>query len=364
MRTVCYYISDYGYGHATRSIAVIRHLLRSAGDEQKLIVCAGKTIPFVRDSLGPDWRIRYRRVASDLGYILRSDTLEPDFERFRVAYERELVELPERVELESAFLRAHNVGLVVSDISPVPFAAAQRCGIPSVGVSNFTWYTAYNPWLEWNRLEPLHEAYAQMDYFIRLAGASEPDWGRLGRLDAGFICRPPSLAESAKLRKTLCPDGKRRIVFFALGMSVEAEDLAQMRLWHSDECLFFVSGNMQVDFSNVIPIPSSITETQNVAAASDLVVTKPGWGTVSEAVCLGKPLLLIKRRFFEEDRNTIGRLDEIGHPYRLMEWDRLRQFVLTRPMFSSSRIGTESVRVEALNERLDRICSFLKEIML
>jgi hypothetical protein len=69
--------------------------------------------------------------------------------------------------------------------------------------------------------------------------------------------------------------------------------------------LFLVSGNTAVEGKYIVKIPEDVTETQNYIAACDPVISKPGWGNVSEAVRSERPLLVIERGFMREDQNTI-----------------------------------------------------------
>ncbi|MGO4108867.1 glycosyltransferase [Paenibacillus sp. YAF4_2] len=220
------------------------------------------------------------------------------------------------------FLYTNEVNLVISDISPIAFIAADKAGVTSVGLSNFTWYTAYLAMIEQSALLPLHEAYAMMDYFIRLEGADEPEWGRKGSLQAGFFSREKDGHEVVRIQQTINPGNKKRVVYFGIGMSINVQDLAEMKLWTNEEYLFIVSSNMRVKHKNVISIPISYTESQNYVAVSDVVISKPGWSTVGEAVALQKPLILLHRSSMKEDENTLRALRSI-HPYRLVEWEQL-----------------------------------------
>ena len=192
---------------------------------------------------------------------------------------------PDRIGLETDFLVQEKVDLVVSDISPIPFLAASRLNIVSVGISNFTWYTAYKQMLDERSLDPLYTAYSHMDYFISLPGTIEPYWGRRGHAQSDFFCRAASDQEIRKLKAHLNPDGSKLIVYFALGMNINVDDLNEMAMWADHSCKYIVSSNMSLERSNVFVIPSHYTESQNYLAISDLVISKPGWGTVSEAVC-------------------------------------------------------------------------------
>lgn len=335
--TICYYISDYGYGHATRSIAIIRKLLERYQDTPiRLIVNCGKALPFLMDSLQlekmssmyQDHHIEYRSIFSDTGYVLHNDSIAADIQSLRQQYNLDMSLFAERVTQEQQFLEKVQAQLVISDISPIPFVAAQRAGVESLGISNFTWYTAYQDMLEKSDLNQLREAYAQMDHFISLAGCAEPQWGRKCRIDTGFFCRQPDLQEVERIRTELDPIGQRKIIFFGLGRSIQVDHWSTMELWDSEECIFIVSSNMDIDHPNVVQIPDQYTESQNYVAAANLVITKPGWGTVCEAIELAKPLILLNRSHFYEDRHTIAAVP-VDHPLYLMSWEEIQQLTFS-----------------------------------
>ncbi|WP_335699289.1 hypothetical protein [Neobacillus drentensis] len=62
MTTIAYYISDYGYGHASRSIAIIRKLLEES--EVKIIVCHSFALSFIKASLNSD-SVSYRNIKTN-----------------------------------------------------------------------------------------------------------------------------------------------------------------------------------------------------------------------------------------------------------------------------------------------------------
>ncbi|CAM3456043.1 hypothetical protein PALU110988_23770 [Paenibacillus lupini] len=324
MQTIAYYISDYGYGHATRSIAVIRTLLRQASSSYRIIVCSSDNVlSFLRTSLHEHHGvIVYRSCISDVGYVLKVGTIEPDLPAFRTKYNEYMMALSLEVAREVDFLRTNEVDLVISDISPIAFVAANKAEVTSVGLSNFTWYTAYQEMIERSALLPLYKAYSMMDYFICLEGADEPEWGRRGSLQVGFFSREIDQREVIRIQQTINPGNRKRIVYFGIGMSINVQDLAEMKLWKNKDYLFIVSSNMKVTHENVISIPASYTESQNYVAASDFVISKPGWSTVGEAVVLQKPLILLHRSSMREDENTIRVLQSI-HPYQMAEWEQL-----------------------------------------
>ncbi|MBW7476726.1 hypothetical protein K0T92_18570 [Paenibacillus oenotherae] len=307
MTVIAYYVSDYGYGHASRAVAITRELLKLQPG-CTVIFCSSFPLGLLRDSFAGERQgdIRFRYVVNDIGYVLKEDSTEPDPERLADCCRSYVSGMGQRVEDECRFLSDESVALILSDISPVAFVAGSRLGITSIGISNFTWYTAYEEWLGKEELSWLYDAYRQMDYYFALSGASEePQWGRRGSLSFDFFCREPDEHKTEQIVRQVNPCGERSVVFFGLGMTMNREQLQSWRFWEQDNIVFLVSHNMPVKRSNIVHIPACETESQHYIAASDLIITKAGWGTVGEAVCLGKPLLLLYRRQFKEDRATV-----------------------------------------------------------
>ena len=173
MKTIAFYISEYGFGHASRSVAIIRELLyRDASI--KIIICHSFALNFLRESL-PYEQVTIRAITTDIGYFLKENSIDPDKKKLQNNFDAFIKDWTKRIEREMNFLKENNVELVISDISPLPFEAASKLGIPSVGISNFTWYSAYEYLLDYKRLEPWKLAYEKMDYFYLLAANNERD---------------------------------------------------------------------------------------------------------------------------------------------------------------------------------------------
>lgn len=78
MANLCFYISDYGYGHASRDIAIIRELVKRY-KHLKIYVKTGKPYDFVKRSLGDD--ITTIPCENDVGIILQKDNFLVDVQQ-------------------------------------------------------------------------------------------------------------------------------------------------------------------------------------------------------------------------------------------------------------------------------------------
>ncbi|WP_342044840.1 glycosyltransferase [Bacillus sp. OTU530] len=332
MGIIAFYVSEYGYGHAARSIALIREILRMT-DDMQIIVCHSFALPFMKDSLKIyEERVLFHEIETDIGYVLNQHSLLLDWQALEKQYGHYVRELPYIVELEVAFLKEFQVACIISDISPIAFEVGERLAVPSIGISNFTWYTAYQDVVPRDLLDHFFRLYEKMDHFYSLAGSKE-QWGKGKSKEFGFYSRQAEPLEVERIRSELNPNRDKQITFVPIGMRIDIGDISNWKLWNNEACRFVVSSNMDVNHPNVVKIPREYTESQNYVAASDIVISKAGWGTVSEAVVHGKKLFIIDRQGMREDQNTIEFLRK-HNLCELITWERLQN--LTIPIHHSN----------------------------
>lgn len=75
-RIIAYYIPDYGFGHATRSVPIIRKMCEQRST--KVIICHSFANEFLRYSLHDFIRagkVSIRRVKNDIGHRLKPHSL-------------------------------------------------------------------------------------------------------------------------------------------------------------------------------------------------------------------------------------------------------------------------------------------------
>ncbi|ECH9276365.1 hypothetical protein YV30_23215, partial [Salmonella enterica subsp. enterica] len=94
-RRMAYYISDYGFGHATRSIAIIRELITKTWVSE-VIVCTSFSMQLMMQSLATesDKKLQFRTVRNDIGYVMRGRSVEVDIDGLNLEYDRFLDSFP------------------------------------------------------------------------------------------------------------------------------------------------------------------------------------------------------------------------------------------------------------------------------
>ncbi|KAG0141896.1 hypothetical protein CROQUDRAFT_98200 [Cronartium quercuum f. sp. fusiforme G11] len=185
-----YYCSGHGFGHATR-VAAISFELLVAGHTVFIITSAPRSVFESAFSL-PRARVSYRYAEIEPAMVQpkaydvdRSATFD-NLERFINSKRRRII------DEETDWLKKEGIDCVLVDAPFVPCAAAEKAGIRSVIISNFTFCSCYSylsmesqpspcgsepiqaP-VDAARLEPLVKVaiadYAKADLLLRLPGA-------------------------------------------------------------------------------------------------------------------------------------------------------------------------------------------------
>ena len=286
------YVSGHGFGHATRTGLVLRALRERAPDLPLAVVTRAPESLFRAAVPGP---FTYRRLECDVG-LAQKDALVLDeaetARRFAVFASR----WNETVDGEVAFLRATEARVVLGDIPPLAFAAAQAAGLPGVGLANFSWDWIYEhaarhaPELR-AAAEHCAAAYAKATLLLRLPFAG--DLGVFPHIeDVPLVARRPGVPR-AEARRRLGLDERPAVLlsFGGIGLpGFRAAVLAPLR-----------------DFQFMVPESVDGTRLsalglgyEDVVGAADVVVTKPGYGIVTDAIGARTRLVYTDRGDFPE----------------------------------------------------------------
>lgn len=327
VRRLCYYVSDHGWGHATRSIAVIRELLAQDADLQ-VIIKVDYALTLMRTALPHD-RVSIARCRKDFGIALRKDSLQVDRSKTRDLFSEWIASWERFVETEERFCRDHKIGLIVSDIAPQPFLVADALQIPSIAISNFTWYGMYRHLFgEISEMQLIREAYSRVHLALVLPLA-EPDLPFHRQVEIGLVARRPTMSRQA-VRSSLGLSEGDRLVYVGVGGIAESERVTR-RLFEAVASLLQGEGLHILLSANVdspsVPrtilvhrMPIDTTETQNYIAACDLIISKSGYSTVAEAILGRVPILLMERDEISEDKHTLQTLESLRIAERISEY--------------------------------------------
>jgi L-arabinokinase len=304
MSSVFFYISGHGFGHASRQIEVVNAL--GSSDPARPIV--------VRTS-APRWlfdrsvRVPFTFLEGEVDTgVVQIDSLRLDERATMARADAFHARLPERARTEAELLREHVARLVVADAPALGCAAAAAAGIPSVVCSNFTWdwiYAGYDA--NADVVRRIGEAYAKTQAAWRLPmhGGFETF---ANIVDVPFIARHARHSRDEVRRRLGLPlDVPLALVSFG-GYGVRDFELSALDCL-DDVGVVVTSGAAEtpaappgVSFVDVTGLYEMGLRYEDLVAAVDVVVTKPGYGIVSECIANETAMLYTSRgRFVEYD---------------------------------------------------------------
>lgn len=306
---VCYYPTGHGLGHAVRSAQVIEALPAD--------------VPVIIRTTVPEWLFqsevtrpfRYIRAEFDCGcmqkdsfWCLERETLD----RYRDISRRNREGLADEV----AFLRRENVTCVVSDIPSFPLYAAAEAGIPGLAITNFTWHEIYGPFVRTAEDSALVDTIAAEYSRATLALILPLDTANASRVFPTFEHIPLVTRRGHSIRERI--EGRvgrgRRIalMYFGLwGLTLDWSALQGLSDW------VFLTFDFPSTVPNVVTLDRTEWPVADVAASVDAVVTKPGYGTVSECIANDIPLVYVPRPNFAECGALIAGMQPWGGGFPL-----------------------------------------------
>lgn len=310
--TVAFYISGHGFGHASRQIEIIKALRNLAPEVGLLIRTSAPKWLFDR-SLGHGFV--FLAGEPDTGVVQRDNLrIDPPASLERAwAFHQSL---NARADTEAHLLERHAVTLVVADIPPLAFATARTAGLPAVGISNFTWDWIYANYRSRVPLPPqllptIEDAYATAELAWRLpmAGgfATFPDVR-----DAPLVARHAS-RRPGETRQALGLPITEPLVLLSFGRygldAIDWTTVAQQDHFHvvvtrdpanAGRADLDANTAATIHHVNVPTLVEHGLQYVDLVAAVDVVLTKPGYGIISECVANDTALIYTPRGDFAE----------------------------------------------------------------
>jgi hypothetical protein len=302
MTRIVAYVSGHGFGHATRTAEVLR-VLRALAPTACVSVVGSAPARLFADQIGEGVDVRSEEC--DVGLVQRGP-LEIDEASSLLRWREFVRDWDQRVERERQWLLEVGASVVLGDVPPLAFEAAARAGVPGVALANFSWDWIYRHLARRERgmMEAADWAaasYRKAILLLRLPFAG--DFGVFPRVeDVPLVARRPRVTRQESRRRLGL--GGERIALWSFGghafTGCSLGALAQVRGYR-----FIVS-----DAAGELPANVSLVKEGQLArcglgyvdlvAAADIVITKPGYGIVSDALGAGARLVYTERGDFPE----------------------------------------------------------------
>jgi UDP:flavonoid glycosyltransferase YjiC (YdhE family) len=287
--SVVFYISGHGFGHASRSIEIINALIdRRPG--LRVVIRSAVAPWLVERTARPGVVLSPAEV--DTG-IVQLDSLNLDAEASVIRAEAFMASFAARVDAEVRFLREQRAIATISDLPALGIAAGHAAGVPAIASGNFTWDWIYAYYAGGERVaRPIGDVYKDTTLALRM-----PMWGGFDTMrhvrDIPFVARR-SNREPEEVRKALGLPIDQRVVLTSFGgyglAGLNETALRSIQDYH-------------------VLLPGTLDESaiydrgyryEDLIRAVDVVVTKPGYGIISECIANHTALLYTSRGDFRE----------------------------------------------------------------
>jgi hypothetical protein len=305
--SVVFYISGHGLGHASRQVEIVNALGGMRPDLQIVLRTSAPAWFFDRTV-----RVAFTLIAgaTDTG-VIQIDSLRLDEAATIDAAWDFHATLADRAKREAAMLREHDARFVIADAPPLGCAAADVAELPCVVIANFTWDWIYEAYASSRSDAPdlvpvIREAYARAEAGWRLP------------LHGGFatfrsIVDVPFVARHARhLRVEVCerlrlPADVPLVLSSFGGYGVQGFDPNTLDCLSS--CGVVLTEREHVDGADaragihVVPesdLYGASLRYEDLVAAVDIVVTKPGYGIIAECLANRTALVYTSRGHFRE----------------------------------------------------------------
>nr|CAD1825412.1 unnamed protein product [Ananas comosus var. bracteatus] len=343
-----YYITGHGFGHATRVVDVVRHLIAAGHDVH--VVTGAPDFVFTTEIQSPNLHIR--KVLLDCGAV-QADALTVDRLASLEKYHQTAVVPRESIlATEVEWLNSIKADLVVSDVVPVACRAAADAGIRSVCVTNFSWDFIYAEYVmaaghhHRSIVWQIAEDYSHCEFLLRLPGYCPMPAFR-DVIDVPLVVRRIHKSRS-EVRKELAISDDVKVVIFNFGGQPAGWKLKQDWLPDGWLCLVCGASDKQELPPNFIKLAKDVY-TPDLIAASDCMLGKIGYGTVSEALAYKLPFVFVRRDYFNEEpflRNMLeyyqGGVEMIRRDLLTGHWKPYLERALTlRPCYEGGINGGE-----------------------
>jgi UDP-N-acetylglucosamine:LPS N-acetylglucosamine transferase len=299
---IVYYVSGHGFGHISRSFSLIQGFL-SKGAKVHLVTERKGFLTQIPEGL------TIREKGTDLG-VAQKSSLDVDLEQTAKNIKYFLKNYNNLYNEEKKFLEQERPSFVFSDSSSFPFPISKELGIPSYFMGNFTWdyiyenYSSYDPlFLEFS--EFLRQEYATAKKAFLLPFHCPTNcFSDLQKI--GLVGRRPQRSREEVRRELGFQDEKKYLLFSFGAYGLDPNRFAYQNL---DPNIQIVVSKFE-GFRRDSVFRKDDIYYPDLVQACDFVVTKPGYGIMSESYFSNSPIIYTDRGDFSEYPHLVESLQK------------------------------------------------------
>jgi hypothetical protein len=294
-------ISAHGYGHFAMTAPILNEFNKHSS--VSLTVRCALPEALIRSRIEGDFKIISE--SSDFG-ILMNSSLSADLAKTAVAYQTLHENFPKAIEEEKQKLLSYKPDLILANIPYLTIAAAKQANIPVIAYCSLNWAEIFKSYFkdqfpDANKIyREMSDAYNLADCFVRPAPSmAMPSLTNVRHI--GPVAKISKNAEScrATINQQFSLSGNDKLVIISPGgvaTPVPVNDWPVL-----PGVIWVTAWPYESQRQDVLSIDQLDVSFNDLLACSDAVITKPGYGTVSETACNGVPVLYVLRGDWAEE---------------------------------------------------------------
>ncbi|MCC7167473.1 MAG: hypothetical protein IT565_07865 [Rhodospirillales bacterium] len=289
MPTILVSLSAHGYGHAAMMAPII-NTISSLNNNIKFVIQSSIPAAWLRTRIQANFQLIENKY--DFGLVMNS-AVTVDRKASARAYRDLHARWQDRIVEQVEVINKVNPTIVLSNISYLTLAAAARAKTPSIAASSLNWLEIYRSYLDGGadarRIQgEMLDAYKSASEFLiftpGLPMDNVPNTRLLGpsaRLGVNQRHRLSAISKEDRLGM---------VAFGGIATRLPVEGWRSIPGWR-----FLVPPEWNLATDRLIPWDRAGQTFVDLSASVDAVITKPGYGTFTEAACNGTAVLAQER---------------------------------------------------------------------
>lgn len=303
LKRILVYVSDHHYGHATRMVALARALFKTG--KYEITVKNSNAFGFLKSSL-PEAKIE--NVQTDVGPIFDLASNNMDVNLTIERYLDWIQKSGTWISREKELFRKNPADLIITDISPNGLRLAEKIKCPAITVTNFSWTDILRHIKDDENKEKiiqwLNESFSMSELTIKLPFSTELE-GFAKMKECSLLCRDLTASKEQILNEF---NLRSPLVVISFGDQIP-QNLRLIK--NNNNVSVAILSHSKRNF-NDIPVITGYSETQNIMACADLVITKAGYSTTAECVKYRTSMYIVKRENYYEETVVSQNAVELG----------------------------------------------------
>lgn len=300
-------ITSHGYGHVSQTSAVVNALAKLVPGLRLTVRTTAPHEFLVRRF---DCEFKHIRQAFDFGMQM-ANAVDVRVDASAAAYREFHANWEHKVEQAARGMRELKPDLLLANVPYLSLAAAKRAGVCAVGMCCLNWADIYRHYCQHDAASTrIHaqmlEAYLAADAFLKVQPAMPmPDFNHTQDISP-IVRLGQSKREQINTHCNLVAGEK--LVLVAMG---GMEFRLPVQSWpYMPGVHWIVPESWNAQREDMIAFESMSLHFTDVLTSCDALITKPGYGTFTEAAYAGVPLLYISRLDWPEEAYLVSWLKQ------------------------------------------------------